>query len=346
MLSSGSGPAGGAMEGAAEGLLAARRAAASSSSLCSSAADGRVRGGHCVPQEGGQRGSRLKPFNRTRTLSCCAPTMRPLCAPTMCPLAVHPPRAHLMCTHYIPTSAVHPLHAHLCRAPTMCPSLPCTHYVPISAMHPLSVGPLHAHLCRAPTTCPSLPCTHYVPTHCARIMCLSLLCTHYVPTHCMPICCAPTMRPLAVAPLCAHLCRAQYTAPWREWPRALEAALSTGSSADWGSEERTTLGPHRQLAARCGPEPDFPALNSDLAPLGDADPVTSRKPWLGWRAVAESLFYEAGRKGCLPKSGLSAEGSFIQNRSRFLQKCFQLEKERELQISGEGRLQSPDTLDE
>ena len=161
MLSSGSGPAGGAMEGAAEGLLAARRAAASSSSLCSSAADGRVRGGHCVPQEGGQRGSRLKPFNRTRTLSCCAPTMRPLCAPTMCPLAVHPPRAHLMCTHYIPTSAVHPLHAHLCRAPTMCP---------------LTVHALCACLCCVPTM--------YPPT--ARPFAVHPLCVHLLWPHCVP----------------------------------------------------------------------------------------------------------------------------------------------------------------
>ena len=201
MLSSGSGPAGGAMEGAAEGLLAARRAAASSSSLCSSAADGRVRGGHCVPQEGGQRGSRLKPFNRTRTLSCCAPTMRPLCAPTMCPLAVHPPRAHLMCTHYIPTSAVHPLHAHLCHAPTMCPSLPCTHsvwahYTPISVVHPL-----RAHLCRAPTMCP-------LTVH-ALCACLC----------CVPTMYPPTARPFAVHPLCVHLL----------WPHCVptSAVLST-----------------------------------------------------------------------------------------------------------------------
>lgn len=47
--------------------------------------------GHCIPQEGGQRGSCLRPFNRTHTSPCCAPTTRPLCAPTTC--------LPLLCTH-------------------------------------------------------------------------------------------------------------------------------------------------------------------------------------------------------------------------------------------------------
>ena len=98
--------------------------------------------GHCIPQEGGQRGSRLRPFNRTRTLPCCAPTRRPPCAPTTC--------LPLLCTHYVPISAVHPLRTHSV----------CTHYVPASAVYLP-----HAHLL----------CTHYVPAQCAPTMCPSLL---------------------------------------------------------------------------------------------------------------------------------------------------------------------------
>ena len=130
--------------------------------------------GHCIPQEGGQRGSRLRPFNRTRTLPCCAPTRRPLCAPTTClPLlcthyvpisAVHPLCAHLVCTHYTPISAVHLLPSHLL----------CTRYVPISAVHPLRACSV---------------CTHYVPVSAVYLPHAHLLCTHYVPAQCAPTMC-------------------------------------------------------------------------------------------------------------------------------------------------------------
>ena len=51
-------------------------------------------------------------------------------------------------------------------------------------------------------------------------------------------------------------------------------------------------------------------------------------------------------RAAFPKFSFSFSTEQIQNKSRFLQKMFQLEKEQEFHISGEGRLQSPDTLDE